>query len=159
MQIYGRPTLPTTEISTKEQRLSPAYSKQKKSLQLQKTRFPRLVGGTFLVRDAITIFGSINLPPILNSITPNSLFSSPAVQMAVIQMFTPVFSQIFATPVHLLGLDLYSNLHSTNRQRVSRIKGSLGPITAMRCSRIIPAFGVGLVLNTGLRDYLHRVVG
>jgi hypothetical protein len=75
--------------------------------------------------------------------------------MAAMQIFTPVLSQIVATPIHLLGLDLYTNPHDANSERASRLKRSLVPTTAMRCFRIIPAFGVGLVLNTGLRDYFH----
>ncbi|KAF2830231.1 hypothetical protein CC86DRAFT_286036 [Ophiobolus disseminans] len=123
-------------------------------------KVPRIVGATFLFRDAITIFGSINLPPMLSPLLSDSYFASPAIKMAALQLSVPILSQVVATPVHLLALDLYNNQQKEgSASRISRMKRSLVPTTAMRCSRIIPAFGVGLVVNTGLRDYFHGLVG
>ncbi|KAH7361194.1 hypothetical protein BKA66DRAFT_444765 [Pyrenochaeta sp. MPI-SDFR-AT-0127] len=153
VQLYGRPTGNSPVINTPATTKPPTSPAQPPPIQA--ARFPRMVGATFLFRDAITIFGSINLPPMLTTSIPDSMFSNPAIKMAALQIFTPVLSQVVATPVHLLGLDLYSNPHSQRSERASRIRRSLGPTTAMRCARIIPAFGVGLVLNTGLRDYFH----
>ena len=154
VQLYGRPTTPKAAIN-----IPLAASSTKTASPIVPTRFPRVVGATFLFRDAITIFGSINLPPMLSASVPDTIFSSPAIKMAAMQIFTPVLSQIVATPVHLLGLDLYTNTQSKAAERAARIRRSLGPTTVMRCSRIIPAFGVGLVMNTGLRDYFHRQAG
>lgn len=78
-------------------------------------------------------------------------------KMATMQLLVPVFSQVFATPIHLLGLDMYSHPNSTSR--MSRIRQNLGATTLVRCARIIPAFGVGLIANTGLRDYFHSKAG
>jgi hypothetical protein len=150
VHTYGRPTAQSTTLHTSNTANPPS---------VQAARFPRIVAATFLFRDAITIFGSINLPPMLTSSIPDSVFSSPAIKMAVVQIFTPVLSQVVATPIHLLGLDLYTNPQSTKGERASRMKRSVVPTTAMRCSRIIPAFGVGLVMSTGLRDYFHGKVG
>ncbi|CAO2651313.1 Nn.00g096100.m01.CDS01 [Neocucurbitaria sp. VM-36] len=155
VQLYGRPTASNNALNTPSKTKS--ISGQAQAPPIRRPRFPRIVGATFLFRDAITIFGSINLPPILTSAIPDFIFSSPAIKMATMQ--TPVLSQVLATPVHLLGLDLYSSTQSTSAERTSRMRRSLGPTTAMRCSRIIPAFGVGLVLNTGLRDYFHENAG
>jgi hypothetical protein len=156
VQIYGKPT---TSDQSNDKPLTGRTSASPLQPPMPAARFPKVVVATFLFRDAITIFGSINLPPMLTSSIPDSLFSNPAIKMAAMQIFTPVLSQIVATPVHLLGLDLYSNPHSTRGERGSRLRRSLVPTTAMRCSRIIPAFGVGLVLNTGLRDYFKGKVG
>ncbi|KAF2850964.1 hypothetical protein T440DRAFT_507663 [Plenodomus tracheiphilus IPT5] len=154
VQLYGRPTTPKAAINIP---IQPESASSKTSPPtIVPARFPRIVGATFLFRDAITIFGSINLPPMLTSSVPDSIFSSPAIKMAAMQIFTPVLSQIVATPVHLLGLDLYTNTQGKASERAARIRRSLGPTTVMRCSRIIPAFGVGLVMNTGLRDYFHE---
>jgi hypothetical protein len=157
VQIYGGPTTPKQSIDTPMGKGTSPLPSQPPSVQA--TKFPRVVAATFLFRDAITIFGSINLPPMLTSLIPDSLFSNPAIKIAVMQIFTPVLSQVVATPVHLLGLDLYTNPHSTREERASRMRRSLVPTTAMRCSRIVPAFGVGLVMNTGLRNYFHGKVG
>lgn len=127
------------------------------STSIRPVKFPRMVGATFLFRDAITIFGAINLPPILSSSVPDSTFSNPAVKMAVMQFCVPVLSQVVATPIHLLGLDMYSHPHS--RERTSRIKKNLGATTLVRCARIVPAFSVGCIVNTGLRSRFHRMAG
>lgn len=157
VQLYGRPNTPKAAINIPTKQ-GPASSTSSPP-PIVPARFPRIVGATFLFRDAITIFGSVNLPPMLSSSVPDSFFSSPAIKMAAMQIFTPILSQIVATPVHLLGLDLYSNTQSKNTERAARIRRNLGPTTVMRCSRIIPAFGVGLVMNTGLRDYFHKKAG
>jgi hypothetical protein len=126
----------------------------------QPAKVPRIVAATFLFRDAITIFGSINLPPMLSPLLSDSYFSGPAMKMATLQLSVPIVSQVFATPVHLLALDLYNNPNKDgSTARLARMKRNLAPTTAMRCSRIIPAFGVGLVVNTGLRNYFHQLVG
>jgi hypothetical protein len=118
------------------------------------------VGATFLFRDAITIFGSVNLPPMLSPLLPDSYFANPALKMAALQLSVPILSQVVATPVHLLALDFYNcPQREGSSARVARMRRSLMPTTAMRCSRIVPAFGVGLVANTAMRNYFHRILG
>lgn len=156
VQLYGR-TNPASNVKTKpliaKVAASAAAAQQPSP---QPTKVPRIVGATFLFRDAITIFGSINLPPMLSPLLSDSYFASPAMKMAALQLSVPILSQIVATPVHLLALDLYNNPEKKrSASRVARMRRSLVPTTAMRCSRIVPAFGVGLVVNTGLRDYFH----
>ena len=158
VQLYGRPaaasSLPTAPLAAKA-----AASATQRPLP-QPTKVPRSVGATFLFRDAITIFGSVNLPPMLSPFLSDSYFANPAMKMAALQLSVPILSQIVATPVHLLALDLYNNpMKEGTVPRVTRMKRNLAPTTAMRCSRIIPAFGVGLVVNTGLRDYFHQMAG
>jgi hypothetical protein len=119
-----------------------------------------MVTATFLFRDTSTIFGSINLPPILSPLLLGSYFSSPAMKMVTFQLSVPIISQVFATPIRLMALDLYNNPHGdSGTARLARMRRSLASTTAMRCSRIIPAFGIGLVVNTGLRSYFHQFVG
>ncbi|OAG09225.1 uncharacterized protein CC84DRAFT_1202024 [Paraphaeosphaeria sporulosa] len=122
------------------------------------TKFPISVAATFLARDALTILGSFTLPPMLSHRIP---IADPAAQMAAAQLLVPVLSQVVATPVHLLGLDLYSNPEKGERgQRVGRIRRGLLGTTAVRCARIVPAFGVGGIVNTGLREWFRgRVDG
>jgi hypothetical protein len=154
VQEYGRPnaanSVPVVSIATASSATATAA---------QAARVPRIVGATFLLRDAITIFGSINLPPMLSPLLADSYFASPAMKMAALQLSVPILSQVVATPVHLLALDLYNNpQREGSRSRVEGMKRSLAPTTAMRCSRIVPAFGIGLVVNTGLRDYFHSLL-
>lgn len=154
VQIYGRnmPT-PNTAINTPTTK-PPEPPAAAKTPIVSPAKFPRIVGATFLFRDAITILGSFTLPSMVP--IPDSFFSDPAIKMAATQLFVPILSQVVATPVHLLGLDLYSYPHKDDSAgRAERIKKNLGPTTMVRCCRIIPAFGVGCIVNTGLREHFH----
>jgi hypothetical protein len=158
VQLYGRPTVSRSLSSTPIAAKVAVAARQR--LPAHSTKVPRLVGATFLFRDAITIFGSINLPPMVSPYLSDSYFANPAIKMAALQLSVPILSQLVATPVHLLALDLYNNQHKEDSgPRIARIRRSLASTTAMRCSRIIPAFGVGLVVNTNLRNYFHEMAG
>lgn len=158
VQLYGRPQsaneIPKAPLAAKPGAIAAQYA------PVSSSRVTQIVGATFLLRDAITIFGSVNLPPMLSPLLSDSYFSSPAMKLAALQLSVPILSQVFATPIHLLALDFYNNpLKQENAIRLAKVKRTLAPTIAMRCSRIIPAFGVGLVANTGLRDYFHELAG
>ncbi|KAF2029065.1 hypothetical protein EK21DRAFT_68423, partial [Setomelanomma holmii] len=122
------------------------------------TNVPKVLGATFLFLGAITIFGSVIFPPILPPLLSDSYFANDAMEMAALQLSVPILSQIVASPVHLLTLDLYNiPMKDSSGTGTGILKRSLASTTVMRCSRIVPAFGVGLVANTGLRDYFHRI--
>ena len=148
VQMFGRLSQPVA-VQAEGAKVAPS--------PVQRPKFPKTVATTFLVRDAITIFGAVNLPPMIASALPEDTFSSPMLKMATMQLMVPIFSQVFATPIHLLGLDMYS--HPNSVSRMARINQNLGATTLVRCARIIPAFGVGLIANTGLRDYFHEKAG
>lgn len=147
VQMFGRPSTPVVAQSDGVTVKSPPA----------RLKFPRMVAATFLIRDATTIFGAVNLPPMIASSLPEETFTNPMLKMATMQLLVPVFSQVFATPIHLLGLDMYS--HPDSATRISRIRQTLGSTTLVRCARVIPAFGIGLIANTGLRDYFHKKAG
>jgi hypothetical protein len=158
VQLYGQPTAPNN--TPKSPIVATATVSGTQRTHARPAGVPRIVGATFLFRDAITIFGSINLPPMLSPFLSDSCFANPAMKMIALQLFVPILSQVVATPVHLLALDLYNNPAKNGiALRMARMKRSFAPTTVMRCSRIIPAFGVGLVVNTGLRDYFHDMAG
>lgn len=67
-------------------------------------------------------------------------------------MLAPAAIQLFSTPLHLLGLDLYNRPRGAERaKKVARdwLKSS-----AARMGRIVPAFGVGGVVNSRVRREL-----
>ncbi|KAF1972244.1 hypothetical protein BU23DRAFT_508692 [Bimuria novae-zelandiae CBS 107.79] len=147
VQTYGRSRLSSTATGTTPTPKVPPQSP---------TKFPQAVGATFLARDAITILGSFTLPPMISHRLP---MIDPVAQMAAAQLLVPVLSQVVATPMHLLALDLYSNPNkSENGDRAKRIRKGLLETTAVRCARIIPAFGVGGIVNTGLKEWFHSMV-
>lgn len=127
----------------------------------QTTRRPLTVATyvPFVLRDGITILASFNAPPILASSLPDSL-DAYASRLLVAQMIAPAGSQLFATPLHLLGLDVYwrpGRLPWRDRWDFVR-RVWLGSSLARMC-RIIPAYGLGGVINTGTRSTLLESLG
>jgi hypothetical protein len=112
----------------------------------------------FTVRDCLTIFASFNVPPLLAPHLPKDLPLLPKVsQASVAQFLAPASIQVLSTPLHLLGLDLYNRPASitvTWRERARKVVGEWGKSTLARMGRIVPAFGVGGVVNSGVRRNL-----
>lgn len=155
VKAYGGSTTPNLVGASKAQ--APTTLKIPPS---KHAGYPKLAGATFLFRDAVTILGSFTLAPMLSASVPDSIASDPKVRAAVTQLVVPILSQVAATPVHLLGLDLCSFPHKIeNTERMRRITRNLGPMTVMRCCRIVPAFGFGCVMNMNLREYFHDKAG
>ena len=75
----------------------------------------------------------------------------------VTQIVAPAVCQVFSTPLHLLGLDLYNRPRGGGGRldggvsRWARVKQEWGKSAVARMGRIVPAFGVGGVVNTGMR--------
>jgi hypothetical protein len=130
-------------------------------------RFTQLFGSTgpsrpvplptfalFTVRDCLTIFASFNLPPLIAPSIDKTMGEEMKKYVgaaSVAQFIAPAAVQVFSTPLHLLGLDLYNREGVKWQERARRVardwvKGSLA-----RMGRIIPAFGVGGVVNTKVR--------
>ncbi|KAI0438366.1 hypothetical protein F4803DRAFT_535162 [Xylaria telfairii] len=124
---------------------------------LSPRRMPRAVAGVFLARDAITLFGSFTLAPRAAICIPDSLVSNLHAKAAISQLTVPMLTQLVATPVHLLGLDLYQRQRGgvTFSNRLGHISSGLGGATVARCLRILPAFGFGVLANQELRLLFH----
>ncbi|KAF2152136.1 hypothetical protein K461DRAFT_279671 [Myriangium duriaei CBS 260.36] len=107
----------------------------------------------FAVRDSMTIFASFNLPPLLAPAIPLSAAAEKYVSRAsVAQFLAPAGVQLFSTPLHLLGLDLYNRNGETGwRDRMRKVRVDWLKSSVARMARIVPAFGVGGVVNTGVR--------
>lgn len=110
----------------------------------------------FLVRDSLTIFASFNLPariaPTLPERVERYLSRASAAQLAV-----PAMMQWVGSPLHLLGLDLYNrNERIGVSERLGRVRGQWVRISVARMCRVVPAFGVGGVVNNGVREGLMR---
>ncbi|ATY63694.1 sequence orphan [Cordyceps militaris] len=112
----------------------------------------------FALRDCLTIFASFNMParmaPYLDAYTARTLHVSG---LTSAQFLAPAAVQLLSTPLHLLGLDWY-NRPSAAAQKVSWAerwravsRGWLPSCTA-RIGRIVPAFGVGGVVNYKVRQ-------
>jgi len=126
------------------------------------SKIPLLSYVLFATRDSMTIFSSFNLPPLiaprLADLPPvvkdklSRFLSTEAGRNNTAQFATPAMMQIFSTPIHLLGLDLYNRQGRLGFQkRFARIARDWGVSALARMGRIIPAFGVGGVVNANMR--------
>ncbi|CAM1509725.1 Fc.00g000600.m01.CDS01 [Cosmosporella sp. VM-42] len=128
------------------------------TIPLLRPKVPKAATTTFLLRDAVTIFGSFTLAPLLSAAVPDSLATNPHTKIILTQLTVPMLTQVVATPLHLLGLDLY-NRHDavTLAARFRRNIAGLPSSTVVRCIRILPAFGFGCLSNMETRAFFHKV--
>ena len=114
----------------------------------------------FALRDSLTIFASFNLPPLIAPILPLSEEVEKQVSRAsVAQFLAPAGIQLFSTPLHLLGLDLYNRPMGNGTpwtSRMAKVSRDWFGSSLARMGRIVPAFGVGGVVNAGVRA---RMIG
>ncbi|KAM5344398.1 hypothetical protein ACJ41O_012935 [Fusarium nematophilum] len=119
---------------------------------------PKAAAATFLLRDAVTIFGSFTMAPWLSALIPDSVSANPHSKAIVSQLTVPIFSQFFATPIHLLGLDFYSRPRGVPWvERAAQIRRDIASATVVRSLRIIPAFGFGCIANMESRSWFHKL--
>lgn len=71
------------------------------------------------------------------------------------QFIAPASVQLISTPFHLLGLDLYNRgINFSWGSRWEAVKKNWGISAVARICRIVPAFGVGGVVNAKVRQAL-----
>lgn len=118
----------------------------------------------FALRDCLTIFASFNVPPLLapwlDARLAHEVRSRLSGQTAA-QFMAPAAVQFLSTPLHLLGLDLYNRPSGGGggggvswQNRLAAIRANWLISSAARICRIVPAFGVGGVVNTKVRRNL-----
>ncbi|MCJ1252061.1 hypothetical protein MMC30_009299 [Trapelia coarctata] len=115
---------------------------------------PKRTLALFAARDSLTVFASFNIPPLLGPVIGSQ---------NVAQFLAPASVQILSTPLHLLGLDLYNRRDGVGekigwRDRWGRIRRDWGGAALARMGRVVPAYGVGGVVNGGVRGWLLRDV-
>ncbi|KAJ5385097.1 hypothetical protein N7517_003008 [Penicillium concentricum] len=126
------------------------------SVPLQNKSLARTAAAIFLVRDGVTIFGSFTLAPWLSDAIPDGLAAHPHAKPIITQLTVPVLTQLVATPLHLLALDMYTRQYTMPfMERVKHSQQYLPSSTLLRCARIIPAFGIGCLTNMELRSAFH----
>ncbi|KAJ5954545.1 hypothetical protein N7501_008824 [Penicillium viridicatum] len=129
------------------------------SVPLQNKALARTAAAIFLIRDGVTIFGSFTLAPWLSDAIPDRLATHPHAKPIITQLTVPVLTQLVATPLHLLALDMYTRQYTMPfLERVKHSQQYLPSSTFLRCVRIIPAFGIGCLTNIELRSTFHAKV-
>lgn len=130
-------------------------------------RIPPVTYALFALRDSLTVFASFNVPPLLAPVLPISEeVERYASRASIAQFVAPAAVQAISTPLHLLGLDLYNRPSGQNGSspggivtagdRMGRVVRDWGKSFLARICRIVPAFGVGGVVNLGVRGAWMR---
>lgn len=118
---------------------------------------PPVTYALFMLRDTTTVFASFNLPSLVAPNLPLSdeFASNYFSRATAAQFMIPAAMQFVSTPLHLYGLDLYNrDGEATVKERLSKVRADyLRSVTARMC-RIIPAFGIGGVVNINMRRKL-----
>ena len=112
----------------------------------------------FTIRDCLTIFASFNLPPLLGPVISRNMSEELQKSLSgqtIAQFVAPAAIQLVSTPMHLLGLDLYNRTAEVSwGDRWAIVKKNWGVSAVARMCRIVPAFGVGGVVNAKVRKTL-----
>lgn len=148
---------PTKFVATSAANLSLGLYKDSRFAKLFGTVSPRPVPpatyALWAVRDCLTIFASFNLPPVLAPSLPiPGALEAHVSRASAAQFLAPAAIQLLSTPFHLLGLDLYNRHGDTRfRDRLAKVRVDWLMSSLARMCRIVPAFGVGGVVNNGIR--------
>lgn len=110
----------------------------------------------FTIRDCLTIFASFNVPPRLGPLLSEKMgpeLSRAVSGYTVAQFVAPATIQMLSTPLHLLGLDMYNRIDKDIRwkDRWNIVKKNWAVSTVARVCRIVPAYGIGGVVNRKVR--------
>jgi len=117
--------------------------------------------GLFAARDCLTIGGAFFLPSALsNALVASGTSKDESAAAAVAQLVSPPLAQVVCTPLHLLALNMVNAPVATMAQRIAALKVSTPPALIARSLRMLPAYGIGGILNTTLstkgRDAARR---
>ncbi|KXS17451.1 hypothetical protein M427DRAFT_97091 [Gonapodya prolifera JEL478] len=108
--------------------------------------------GLFWTRDMMTMAAAFTLPaPIAHHLHAHLDIPLTTAQTAS-QLILPCSIQLLSTPIHLAALDMYNRPDATLRQRAVQIRREYAKSVLARMGRILPALGIGGVLNGWLRE-------
>jgi hypothetical protein len=104
-------------------------------------------------RDILTILSAFIIPSRLSSYLAKNKGLDKKKAETTITFWCPILLQFITTPIHLLGLDCYNNRTSTISMRMNFLKREYVKSLLARMGRMVPAYGIGGVLNLKLRRY------
>lgn len=106
----------------------------------------------FTVRDSLTVLASFNLPEPASIYMQRAYNFTPLTADNIAQLTCPIAVQIFSTPLHLYGLDLYNRPKASFGDRVKMVIDNYRGAAMARMMRILPAFGIGGIGNKYFRN-------
>jgi hypothetical protein len=115
--------------------------------------FPSISLALFALRDSMTILASFTLPTIVGGEIDKRLHIGKQSADNLAQLTVPCMMQFISCPLHLHGLDRYNRPDRllTYSDRFLRVRQEFLKTAFARIGRILPAFGVGGVVNKYVR--------
>ena len=102
----------------------------------------------FAVRDSLTIGGAFFVPSALSAaLSSSGIAKDPDAALAASQLVSPPLMQTVCTPLHLLALDLVNRPGASSTARAAALRTSAPAALLARSLRMLPAYGVGGLLN------------
>ena len=128
------------------------------TLSSRSCRLPLISYIPFLMRDGLTLFATFNVPSSIASKLPD-IVECRMSKLSVAQIVAPAASQFLTTPLHLPGLDLYYRSRSLGFwERIKAVKTAWLSTSLARACRILPAYGVGGVINNDMKIRMVRLM-
>lgn len=114
---------------------------------------PAISYALFASRDSLTILASFTWPKMIANVIDKHSSLGKQSSFNIAQISSPCMVQFISTPLHLYALDCYnrSNTNLSILDRLSRVKQEYFKTTLARIARILPAFGIGGIINKYLR--------
>ena len=113
---------------------------------------PRSVYAMFVTRDVLAMAFVFNLPTLISPIIKERSGLNEKRATLACQLSTPVISQVFSTPLHLLGFIKYNQPDAGAGKLLRELGEKYPSVVSLRMLRIIPAFSVGGVVNREMRQ-------
>jgi hypothetical protein len=114
----------------------------------------------FGARNGMTILAAFSMPGMISKQLQSQFQVAPSRADAAVQLVIPVSMQVFNTPLHLLGYDIYNRPAASGPERLQFIRREYTKTLLARIGHIFPAYGIGGVMNSYIRktgmEYVHR---
>ena len=118
-------------------------------------RMPAIVYAIWFVRDSTVIWASFTFPSHIAKIMHEKFGFNEDRSFLAAQFLGPVFSMTWATPLHLIGLDLYNHPNNNLRQRMQFLRQKYVASMLTKMIRIVPPFAIGPACNKYFREYFQ----
>jgi len=125
---------------------------------------PLVTYGLWGVRDCMVIGSSFVLPEIMSKALQEKTGLEKKEALSISQMTCPIATQFLASPIQLLALDFYNRplaeLTATQaaKERILSVCKNYFSVVGARIARIAPAYGIGGIGNTYLRDQWREML-
>lgn len=116
-------------------------------------KLPPISYALFATRDSLTILASFTWPKIIGKALEKRFSLGKQTSFNIAQLTAPCLVQFISSPLHLYALDRYNRPEKkiTFSDRFLLIRQEYLKTSLARIARILPAFGIGGIVNKHLR--------